>query len=201
MPGNSDLIAEYQTIHATTGWGGTSVKNLRFIRPLLQTLRPTSIIDYGCGKSVLLDELKLPGLGVRDRFDPAIPEFAAIPDRTYDVLINVDVLEHIPEEELDGVLTQMAGLSKEAILIVDTRPAALTLADGRNAHVSLHDHHWWQERLQKHFGPLQPFKVARQGRAAFFTWQLTPLQKLNWAISRLIEKGKYLLRRASGKKY
>ena len=26
QPGDPDLIAEYQSIHATTGWGGTSVK-------------------------------------------------------------------------------------------------------------------------------------------------------------------------------
>ena len=176
-------------------------QDLRFLRPLLRILKPASVLDYGCGKSILLDVLNMPALEVRDRYDPAIPEFASVPERTYDLLINVDVLEHIPEENLDTVLKQMAGLAEHAIIVVDTKPAALFLADGRNAHVSLHDHGWWKARLEREFGPIYPFRVARRGRAAFRTWPHSAGQRILWAGYRLIETAAYFGRRLRGVKY
>jgi len=201
MAGDAQLIDEYRTLHATTGWGGTSVKNLRYLRPLVRVLNPASVIDYGCGKSILLDELRVPGLDIRDRYDPAIPEIATLPDRRYDLLINVDVLEHIPEEDLDGVIAEMAGLADEAILVVDTRPAALVLEDGRNAHVSLYDHHWWKARLERHYGPIHPIRVSRRGRAAFRTWPMSLGQRIAWGWYRVVETLRYFGRRARGLKY
>ncbi|MFN3227910.1 MAG: methyltransferase domain-containing protein [Hyphomicrobiales bacterium] len=179
---NTLLIDEYATIHAKSAWGGSSIKNLPYLIPHLEALQPRSVIDYGCGKSPLIDALPISSIETRARYDPAIPEYAERPDGAFDLLINIDVLEHIPEEDLDDVIAEMRNLANDAIIVVDTKPAELVLADGRNAHISLHPHEWWQARLSHHFGSLYPIRMRRSGRAAFRTWPLRPGEpfKLIW---------------------
>jgi 2-polyprenyl-3-methyl-5-hydroxy-6-metoxy-1,4-benzoquinol methylase len=62
------------------------------------------VLDYGCGKGVLADQLnKLKHISC-EKYDPAIPDYDVRPKKVFDCLINTDVLEHIPEDELDGTL-------------------------------------------------------------------------------------------------
>lgn len=201
MAGDENLIREYEEIHKTRNWGCTSVKNLRHLLPQIRTLRPKSIIDYGCGTSPLLELINVESIEHRGRYDPAIPEYAEEPPGKYDLLVSIDVLEHIAEEDLEEVLQHMDSLCKDAIIVVDTKPAQLLLADGRNAHICLHDHRWWQSRLEKQFGPLTAFRVKRSSRAAFRTWPLSPLQKVKWAYWRFASSISYLGRRLKGIKY
>jgi len=199
MVGNSKLIENYAQIHATQAYGNTSLKNLRLIRPEIQLLKPRSIIDYGCGQSLLLDRLDLgyPVEGIR--YDPAIPEFAERPDLKADLLINIDVLEHIEDSDLDDVLSDMRALCREALIIVDTAPAKGTLPDGRNLHVTLKPHDWWRERIAKHFGPLYPVRTLRRARAGFKTWQRSPKQTLRYHLMRAREDTRYYAKRMQGK--
>ncbi|MFM1816891.1 MAG: hypothetical protein RLZ98_3586 [Pseudomonadota bacterium] len=195
MAGNPQLIDQYRNIHATETYGNTSVKNLRFIRPEIQLLRPGSIIDYGCGQSRLLDELDL-GYEVRtQRYDPAIPAYQTRPDEVFDLLINVDVLEHIEEKDLDEVIADMRSLCRDALIIVDTAPAALVLEDGRNAHVTLQPHEWWQARLSRHFGALERVGTARRTRAGFKTWSRASSQNLAFAGMRIAESARFYARK------
>lgn len=195
MVGNPELIDQYRNIHATTKYGNTSVKNLRFIRPDIRLLAPKSVIDYGCGQSRLLEELDLGEDVELVHYDPAIPAYSLRPDKVFDLLINVDVLEHIEEKDLDTVLAEMRGLCRDALIIVDTAPAALLLADGRNAHVTLKNPQWWLRRLEQHFGPLERVATARRARAGFRTWKRTPAQSASYAGMRISENIRYYARR------
>jgi hypothetical protein len=170
VTGNPELIEQYRQIHAARVYGDTSVKNLRFLRADIKLLRPRSILDYGCGQSRLLEALRLGYPVELARYDPAIPVWATKPEKSVDLLINVDVLEHVEEHDLDTVLAEMAGLCRNAIIIVDTKPASALLPDGRNAHVTVRPHAWWRERLSRHFTPLYPQATARRSRAGFRTW-------------------------------
>ncbi|MGI9419164.1 MAG: methyltransferase domain-containing protein, partial [Geminicoccaceae bacterium] len=107
MAGDPELIAQYAQMHASRVYGATSVKNLRFLRPEIKLRRPRSILDYGCGQSRLLDELDLGYPVTLHRYDPAIPDYAEKPEGAVDLLLNIDVLEHIEEEDLDRVLAEM----------------------------------------------------------------------------------------------
>jgi hypothetical protein len=163
-------IDQYRLLHAKGGYGNTSIKNLAFILPHIAALKPASIIDFGCGRSSLIDALDLPGVSRRERYDPAVPEYARRPTGPFDLLLNVDVLEHVPESVLPDVLADMRSMCRNAMIVVDTRPAATILPNGENAHCTLHDHAWWGETLSAVFGPLRRIRVARRGRAAFITW-------------------------------
>ncbi len=170
MAGNPELIAYYGNTHAERVYGTSSVKYLRFLRPEIKLLHPHSIIDYGCGQSRFLDELDLGYPFKKLRFDPAIPDFAEPPREQADLLVSIDVLEHIEEDDLDEVIADMRRACRNAIIIIDTKPAKHRLPDGRNAHVTLRAEHWWRQKLSKHFASLSPLKTKRRSRAGFKTW-------------------------------
>lgn len=184
MAGNSKLIDQYKAIHSEKLYGNTSVKNLRFIRPDLKLLGPNSVIDYGCGQSTLVDQLALGCEIEKNRYDPAIAEYSNKPEKISDLLLNVDVLEHIEEHDLDSVLAEMRSLCKNAMIIVDLKEAELLLEDGRNAHVTLRPADWWEAKISQHFGSLYRIKVARSSRVCFKTWPRTPLEYITYRMLR-----------------
>lgn len=199
MTGDAGLLDYYAKTHGERVYGTSSVKYLRYLRPEIALLHPRSILDYGCGQSIFLDCL---GLGYDvdlKRYDPAIPAYAKLPEERVDLLVSIDVLEHIEEQDLDAVLGEMRAVCREALIVVDTRPAKHTLPDGRNAHVSLHPHGWWRERLARHFGPLHPVRTARRSRAAFRTWARPPAQNLRFLGLRAREDLAHYAKRLVGR--
>ncbi len=131
-----------------------------------------SILDYGCGKAIPYKEnhrdvdpkKKIPNFdkplhkwwGVDELFlyDPAYPEHDKLPTKKYDMVICTDVLEHIPEEDLDWVILEICSLSNSTVFInVSCEPALKTFTTGKykgeNVHVSLFDHEWWTEKVKK----------------------------------------------------
>ncbi len=165
------LIGEYAAIHSRTRYGATGDKVLPYLLPHALALRPASLVDYGCGQSRLADILAAKaGIATVRRYDPAIPDLAEPPAEPFDLLINVDVLEHVPDDELDAVMAEMAAMARHALIVIDTRPAKLILSDGRNAHVSLHDGPTWAKRLARHWPAVKPIPILRKGRVAFKTF-------------------------------
>jgi hypothetical protein len=199
MAGNADLVDYYARTHAARVYGTSSVKYLRYLRPEITLLRPASILDYGCGQSVFLDCLNL-GYDVELlRYDPAIPAYSKLPENRAGLLVSIDVLEHIEEADLDKVMAEMRASAREALIVIDTVPAKHTLPDGRNAHVSLHPHAWWRERLAGHFEYLEPVKTARRSRAAFRTWPHSGADGLRLHALRARESAAYYAKRLIGR--
>lgn len=144
------------------------VKNAPFLLPHVRTLRPTSAIHYGSCQGKLIELLRHAGITRVVRYDPNVPALSRRPRGFYDLLISVDLLEHVPPEEIDVVLAEMAALAREAIIVVDTRSAK---ANGRlKGETTLQSHDWWQTRLRSHFAYVEPIRVRSRRRAAFKTW-------------------------------
>lgn len=199
MADESSLIDYYGSVHSSRVYGTSSVKYVRFLRPQIRLLNPKSILDYGCGQSRFLESLALDPTPDLLRYDPAIPDYATPPSKAAELLVNIDVLEHIDEADLDSVLSQMRSLCEEAIIVVDTSPAKHTLPDGRNAHVTLRTHDWWRERIEHHFGPVFPIPVPRRSRAAFRTWQGDLASRIRFLRYRASENLVYYARRLVGR--
>jgi hypothetical protein len=197
---SDNLIDQYKEIHATRTYGDTSIKNLRYIRPQVKVLAPATILDFGCGRSKLVDVLgQSVGASIK-RYDPAIPEYSTPPEGVADLLINVDVLEHVPEDKLDTVVGHMARLCRNAIIVIDTVQAEAVLPNGENAHCTLRSQEWWGQYLRKHFKHVEPIRVTRRSRAAFRTWPLTDAQKSNLTSLLFREKIAYAWNRLLGRK-
>ena len=136
-------------LHQTRPDYGTTVKKyVEQIDHMAQSVGAVSVLDYGCGKGLLAEAL--PHLLIAE-YDPAIAGKDAPPDQA-DLVVCVDVLEHIEPECLDAVLDDLHRLTRKAIfLTVATRPAVKFLADGRNAHLIVEPFDWWRPRLEARF--------------------------------------------------
>jgi hypothetical protein len=174
------LIGDYERLHTTTtDYGATGYKCMPFLLPHILALRPRSMIDYGCGRSDLAARLgRKAAIPAVAGYDPGVPHLSRRPDEMFDLLVNVDVLEHVPDDELDSVMAEMAAMARHAIIVIDTAPARTLLSDGRNAHVSLHDGEEWLCRLRPHFPTIRPIRIKRHARVGFKTWEaaLPPLR-------------------------
>lgn len=107
-------------------------------------LGATSILDYGSGKSrmghTLSHMMVIP-------YDPAVPGIDAPPEE-HDLVVSLDVLEHIEPECLDEVLDDIQRCAKKGVfLTVNMQPAIKVLADGRNAHLIQEPIEWWLPKL------------------------------------------------------
>jgi len=129
-----------------------------FVRELSEFGRQ-SILDFGCGKCTLATALG-PAYRVTN-YDPCIPGLDSTPGQ-HDVVVCGDVMEHVEPELVMNVLREIRRLTKRtAFFVIALHPASKTLADGRNAHLSLHAQETW-ERFLTDAG----FTVERQSNPA-----------------------------------
>ena len=126
---------------------GTSGKTwAKYVRKCAQD-NPGSILDYGCGRRTLEQELGYP----IQNYDPAIPGYDAPPEPAHCVACT-DVLEHIEPECLDAVLDDLKRVTQAVgFFVIATRPAAKVLADGRNAHLINRPIEWWLPQIWERF--------------------------------------------------
>lgn len=109
-----------------------------------------SVLDYGCGKGALAQTLARAGIQVAE-YDPAI-EGKDIAPEAADLVVCLDVLEHVEPENLNAVLSDLARLTKRRIFFdICVRAAFKTLSDGRNAHLTLQPASWWRDKLSQVF--------------------------------------------------
>jgi hypothetical protein len=117
------------------------------VRELSEMLGTRDILDYGCGKGVLAQLL---GWTIKE-YDPAIPEKSA-PAIPADIVVCVSVLEHVETECLDVVLEDLRRVTlKAGFFVIPHNPAVDTLADGRNAHATVENLGWWENKLSQRF--------------------------------------------------
>lgn len=113
-------IAEYTLLHKKhKDFGTSSTMYFETICLFIDYLRPSTILDYGCGKGMLIDALKKRYKDISIYgYDPAIEGINTLPKGIdhYDFIINTDVLEHVPEEEFDNLLNTIRNLSENVFL-------------------------------------------------------------------------------------
>jgi uncharacterized Rossmann fold enzyme len=148
-----ELISEeYRQMNAklhaeNLAYGVGGGKHAKTVKKLSETLKTTSVLDYGCGKGYLGKALPFPIW----EYDPAIPAKADTP-RPADIVVCADVLEHIEADKLDFVLDDLRRVTKKVgYFVIHTGPSMKKLPDGRNAHLLQHPKAWWEEQLGKYF--------------------------------------------------
>lgn len=122
-------------------------RHAKTVMELVEKLKTRSVLDYGCGKGYLAKAIPFPIW----EYDPAIPEKSASP-RPADLVVCTDVLEHVEEDKIKFVLSDLARCVKQVgFFVIHTGPSKKTLADGRNAHILQRDKPWWTAKLKKFF--------------------------------------------------
>lgn len=131
-----------------------------------------SVLDYGCGKGSLRPAIHemAPDVAVYE-FDPAIDGKDTLPSGNIDLVVAIDVMEHVESEFLNNVLEAFCSFAPKAVfLTISTASAQKTLPDGRNAHILIRGRGWWLKRLSKYFS-----EVHARASAGYFIYVGKPL--------------------------
>lgn len=118
---------------------------------LLRKQDVITILDYGCGKGAFKKMFPPVENVYVEQYDPCIDEHSADPNPT-DIVVCLDVLEHIEPECLHDVMTHLRDLTKQICYVsINTKPALKYLSDGQNAHLIAENNEWWTPILRKYF--------------------------------------------------
>jgi 2-polyprenyl-3-methyl-5-hydroxy-6-metoxy-1,4-benzoquinol methylase len=152
-------IEQNASLHETNEfYGTTSFRRVGDILSVANAISARSILDYGCGKALLHNELQarceeFNQTCTIENYDPAMPEFATPPSPAH-LVVCTDVMEHVEPEFLDNVLADLKRLTLHTLyLAISTRKSAKTLPDGRNTHLIVKPADWWLPKLRKDWTP------------------------------------------------
>lgn len=140
--------AQLKKLHSDSqafGVGNVTAKHYPLIKGLIQKKNYGSVLDYGCGKGHFIKYAKesMPGLRV-EGFDVASDEYAVLPSDQFDLVVCLDVMEHVEFGALSNVLATIRDrTAKTFICSVANYPAGKVLPDGRNAHVTQMPFGYW----------------------------------------------------------
>jgi 2-polyprenyl-3-methyl-5-hydroxy-6-metoxy-1,4-benzoquinol methylase len=136
-----------EQLHANPRYGSRRRDEIyKQISELINQTGSETLLDYGCGKGAMADCLDNVTL-----YDPCVSEFSRLPG-PHDFVACCDVLEHVEPELLSNVLIHIEQLAQKAVyLVISTRAASKTLADGRNAHLIVKGSDWWHKQIEAVF--------------------------------------------------
>lgn len=156
LPDYHDHIAAYSEMHAGRFYGSSATElHLDTVAKVVKELKPSSILDWGCGRSDLVAHFWLDGARHIERYDPAIPKYKTTPVGRFDLVLCCDVMEHIPLASVDRVLSEVKEHGAVALFTISTKPARARLPDGRNAHVTLLTRDEWRRWIADCFGAVR----------------------------------------------
>lgn len=152
--------AEQTALHAKGNYGTASLQFGQLVSALVERTGSKTLLDYGCGS--MRNLMKVLDCDVQYLgYDPAVPEFSH--KAPSDMVVSIDVLEHIEPELLDNVLDDLQSLTQGyAFFTVHTGPAKKILSDGRNAHLIQQPPAWWLPKFLQRW-ELQSFNATPQG--------------------------------------
>jgi cyclopropane fatty-acyl-phospholipid synthase-like methyltransferase len=148
------MIELYKEIHETQNVynGSALILHAQSIKDIIGMFNVKTMLDYGCGKGKQYSEENIHEEYFRNiqptMYDPAVEKFSETPKGKFDLVICTDVLEHIPEEDLDGFLKELYSKADTAVYLgICNVPADTFLSDGRNSHVTLKSFDWWVDKI------------------------------------------------------
>lgn len=167
-----DYKREYRMMHnkhPLVFAGNSVLAHVDTIKGLIDEIRrpydPVRMLDFGCGKGHQYSKEKINKRSWRIpqpfMYDIGVKAFRQpIPPKSFDCVICTDVMEHIDEPDIDGILTTIFGaidpnpkLKTFIFFSIACRPARKTFDDGRNVHLTIKPPEWWQDHVS-------PFKIA-----------------------------------------
>ena len=128
---------------------------------IIKSYNPNRVLDVGCGIGFLVRKLRSLGIeacgtdfaedlkkfywGDAPYFLLADAKHQPFLDKEFDLVISTDFFEHIPEQDIDEIITEMQRVGKKVI----TRPAYEAKLNDRQAmyHVTNKPKEWWENKF------------------------------------------------------
>ena len=133
---------------------------------IVEKFNPKTVLDAGCAKGYLvyaLHQLGVDAYGidaseyaisqapvdVKDRVKHGLIQKLPYKNNQFDVVICFDVLEHIPEKDIDKTFSEFSRVAKKHVIVrVPTRHEP---GDLDKYHETVKPKKWWEEELSKYF--------------------------------------------------
>jgi len=161
----NELIEEYKKIHEDPEMfpGKSVVKYAHYIKSIVKDNKCKTLLDYGSGKGYLYEKdnkylkekLQIPFhkfLNIKSYrcYDPGVEKFSQLPTDTYDMVIAVDVMEHLPTQDLEWIIDSIMSYANNATFFnIACFEALKTFKNGKNLHISIHEPEWWIDLINK----------------------------------------------------
>lgn len=154
-----EAIDLHSNIHLNdTKFNGYSIApHIPLIANIMENSNIKTILDFGCGKAkgwhrskfhiilnTTFDNVTL--------YDPCVPDYKIYPEGKFDLVICTDVMEHIPEEAVGIVLSQIFEKAQCVVFLsISTRLASkwLDKEKGLNAHLTVKPEEWWIKQINQ----------------------------------------------------
>jgi len=170
-----ELIDQYRELHSHSHRFGGSSGYVEVLGLFISYLKPETILDYGCGKGYLLEVLaeRFPEIKFYG-YDPAIPGKDVLPIQKADLVINTDVLEHIPEDALPEVIKGISSISENVFFGLHHALAAQILPNGQNAHCTVKQPIWYYRLFSEFFSAVFLLDAEKNDQSVAITFPVTP---------------------------
>lgn len=148
-----NLAEQYRQMHRKGTFSGNSIRaHIETIGEIITRTESKTILDYGCGgaephyKDALRRVWKAE---IVTLYDPYHHHHDKRPTGQFDGVVCCDVMEHIPEDEIDAVLKDIFNFARLFVFLsISTQKARKNLPDGSNAHVTVQPKEWWDAKLE-----------------------------------------------------
>jgi hypothetical protein len=148
-----ELAEKYRWYHKNVGKlnGGSTILSKKQIKKYIDEIKPTTILDYGCGGGSQYTKKKCHeywGVDLPYMYDPYIEKYSIKPTGHFDLVLCLDVLECLHYDEFHDVLDEVCSFGDAIYFKLDTRKANKELRGGTNMHTILNNEDWWHETLE-----------------------------------------------------
>lgn len=151
---------EQERLHMDPDYGVSGVQYAPLVSQIINRLKVSQLLDYGCGKARLMKHIKADHAVKIQCYDPAIPGFAGDPI-PMQMVTCIDVLEHVEPDCLDAVLDDLQRVTEVIGFF------SVSLVEGQ-------DLRWWLDKLLPRFD-LQTLQVTPTGFYAIVYARPKPL--------------------------
>jgi hypothetical protein len=114
------------------------------------------VLDFGCGTGMLGDHLRkmqVAGILRKDitihEYDPSVEGKDTPPERTFDLIVSLDVLEHVEPSSIADTVTWLRNHAPRQYHHIDCNETQDRLPDGRDVHLIVRQPEWWEDILVK----------------------------------------------------
>jgi hypothetical protein len=157
----NEYLEQHKAAHDLSDgyFDGGSLRHYKYeLNYLMSKENPASVLDYGSGKGHQYSRHKVhKGWKTKAEispvlYDPCYEPFSKRPEGRYGCIICTDVLEHVPEYDLDRVLKDIfnyCALDGFVFFGVSFIKAKKILPNGKNAHATVKPPDWWSEKISK----------------------------------------------------
>jgi len=136
---------------------GHSFEGKNYTRDVIN-LQPKSIIDIGCGWNEFCKTMKSAGISNCIGVDCSCPgadiiasaHDIPVQDKSYDLLVSFDCMEHIPKEEVPDTFKEFARICNRMFIKVALAENT-TFIDGEMLHTCVQPTEWWLKQAESYF--------------------------------------------------